>query len=107
MANSGLVATASYAPVVDTPSTEAVAMKDTGHGPEEEAVMEAEEQEMEDQDAAEGDAEDMRANDPACLLCDDGGGKQSITAIGTAGLENLDFGDRATERTVYLPCPWH
>ncbi len=39
-----------------------------------EAVPDAEAQDLEDQEAAGGESEDMRANDPACLLCDDGGG---------------------------------
>ena len=70
---------------------EAVGTEKMGHGLEKEAVMEAEEQGMEDQDAAEGEAEDMRANDPACLLCDDGGGKQSLIAIGITGAHKFIF----------------
>lgn len=50
---------------------EAVALEEKAPGLQ--VVAGAEAQEMEDQNATDGEEEDMRANDPACLLCDDGG----------------------------------
>ena len=45
----------------------------------EQAALKSEAQEPEDQQAQE-EQEDMRANDPACLFCDDGG-KNKLTIL--------------------------